>query len=292
MGFTARAPALGHRVQVPARGEDDASARHHRAGGAHRRAHAGGGAGARGGGRLHGGPGDAAQPGRGAPQGRARGRHGHRAEGGRRHPRGAGAGALAAQPRGAHLGDAERVPELRQPRGARSGRGGVPLHLHRLPGPGAGAAAALGEPRGARHRRHGGGDRLAARGERARGRRGRLLLAFRRGAGELGHGPRDRPTGSRCASGTRWRRSSWRPSRRRRAARSRACCSGWASGTWARPRPRPLRRPTPPWTRLRRPARTSWRASTAWGRRWPTGCGCSSARRTTPRSSSGCARPA
>lgn len=33
-------------------------------------------------------------------------------------------------------------------------------------------------------------------------------------------------------------------------------------------------------------------ASTAWGRRWPTGCGCSSARRTTPRSSSGCARRA
>lgn len=191
MGLYGPRAALGHRVQVPARGEDDASARHHRAGGAHRRAHAGGGIGARGGGRLHGGPGDAAQPGRGASQGRACGRHGHCAEGGRRHPRGAGAGALAAQPRGAHLGDAERVSELRQPCGARSGRGGVPLHLHRLPGPGAGAAAALGEPRGARHRRHGGGDRLAARGERARGGRGRLLLAFRRGAGELGYGPRE-----------------------------------------------------------------------------------------------------
>lgn len=43
---------------------------------------------------------------------------------------------------------------------------------------------------------------------------------------------------------------------------------------------------------LAAPGRTSWRASTAWGRRWPTGCGCSSARRTTCRSSSGCARPA
>ena len=88
-----------------------------------------------------------------------------------------------------------RSPEARiwemPPRGARPGGGGVPLHLHRLPGPGAGAAAALGEPRGARHRRHGGGDRLATRGERTRGGCGRLLLAVRGGAGELGHGPRE-----------------------------------------------------------------------------------------------------
>ena len=34
--------ALGHRVQVPARGEDHAFARHHRAGGAHGQADAGG----------------------------------------------------------------------------------------------------------------------------------------------------------------------------------------------------------------------------------------------------------
>ena len=37
----------------------------------------------------------------------------------------------------------------------------------------------------------GGGDRLATRGERARGGCGRLLLSVRGGAGELGHGPRE-----------------------------------------------------------------------------------------------------
>ena len=36
--------ALGHRVQVPARGEDDALVRHYRTGGPHRQADAGGGA--------------------------------------------------------------------------------------------------------------------------------------------------------------------------------------------------------------------------------------------------------
>ena len=89
--------ALGRRVQVPARGEDHAVARYHRAGGTHRQADARGRARSRGGRRLHRGARDAAQRRRGAAQGRARGRHRHRAQGGRRHPRGAGA-VLALRP--------------------------------------------------------------------------------------------------------------------------------------------------------------------------------------------------
>ena len=82
--------ALGHRVQVPARGEDHAFARHHRAGGAHGQADAGGGDGPGAGGGIDRCPRHAAQRGRGAAQRRARGRHGHRAQGRRRDPRGAG----------------------------------------------------------------------------------------------------------------------------------------------------------------------------------------------------------
>ena len=129
--------ALGHRVQVPARGEDHAFARYHRAGGAHGQANAGGGDGPGAGGGLDRGPRHAAQRGRGAAQGRARGRHGHRAQGRRRDPRGAGPRAQPASGRFAALEHAQGVPKLRQPRGSRGRRGRLPLHFHRLPCSGA-----------------------------------------------------------------------------------------------------------------------------------------------------------
>ena len=174
-------PALGHRVQVPARGEDDRSARDSRAGGPHGRAHPGGRVRSGDGGRLHHRARHAAQYRRGAPQGRARGRHDRGAQGGRRDPRGRGAGGRQA-PRGhAALADAGDLSCVRQPRGARGGRGSLPLRLARLRGTAQGAPAALGEPRvhgRGRHRRRAGGQ--DARG-RSGSRRGRLLYPHRRG---------------------------------------------------------------------------------------------------------------
>jgi DNA ligase (NAD+) len=65
---------------------------------------------------------------RGAPQGRARGRHRDRAPRGRRDPRGGGGAARQAPARCARLQHARAVPGVRQRRGARGGRGRPPLH--------------------------------------------------------------------------------------------------------------------------------------------------------------------
>ena len=106
--------ALGHRLQIPARGEDHHPARHHGAGRAHRRSHAGGGARSGAGGGLDRGARDVAQPRRGSPQGRARRRHRDRAQGGRRHPRVLGR-SLRFAPLMRWSGTCRALPELRQP---------------------------------------------------------------------------------------------------------------------------------------------------------------------------------
>ena len=71
-GVHEQGAALGDRVQVPARGEDHAAPRHHGEHRAHRAGHAVRAARAGVRRRLHGRPGDAAQPGRGRAEGRPR----------------------------------------------------------------------------------------------------------------------------------------------------------------------------------------------------------------------------
>jgi DNA ligase (NAD+) len=125
--------AVGHRLQVPARGAHHAPARHpgvdrpHRQGHPVRRARAGLRR------RLHGGDGHAAQPGPGAAEGRPPRRHRHRAQGGRRHPRGRRPGAGRAAPR-ARVEFPSECPALRRPARAPRGRGPPLLRQPRLPG--------------------------------------------------------------------------------------------------------------------------------------------------------------
>ena len=92
---------MGDRVQVPARGEDDAAARHHGEHRAHRSRHAVRAARAGVRRRFDRRARDAAQPGRGRAQGRARRRHRDRAQGRRRHPRGRRARCSPSAKRGA-----------------------------------------------------------------------------------------------------------------------------------------------------------------------------------------------
>ena len=96
-GLHEQGAALGDRVQVPARGEDDRAPRDHGEHRPHRPGHAVRAARAGVRRRLHRRPRDAAQPGRGGAQGRARRRHRDRAQGRRRDPRGRRPGAREAQ---------------------------------------------------------------------------------------------------------------------------------------------------------------------------------------------------
>ena len=120
--------ALGRGAQVPGAGTADHGGGHRGAGRPHRQADAGGQAGAGVRGRRDGDQCHAAQRGRGAAQGRARGRHGDRAPCRRRHPRSGGGGAGKAPSAREGLHDAAPLPGLRRGGGARGGRGRLPLH--------------------------------------------------------------------------------------------------------------------------------------------------------------------
>ncbi len=119
LGATVPRPALGDRLQVPARAGEHEAPRHRRERRPHRPGHAvrRHGAGARR--RIRRAAGDAAQPGRGEGQGRAHRRHRRAAQGRRRHPRGARARRRAPRRHRARVRDAGRVPRVRH---ARSGR--------------------------------------------------------------------------------------------------------------------------------------------------------------------------
>ena len=112
--------AVGHRLQVPARGAHDPAARHHGLDRPHRPGHAVRPARAGLRRRLDGRRGHAAQRGPGGGQGRAARRPRRRAQGGRRHPRGGRPGARG--PRRAEAAQAEvEVPDRRaRPAASRS----------------------------------------------------------------------------------------------------------------------------------------------------------------------------
>ena len=112
-------PALGDRLQVPARAGEHEAARHRRVGRPHRPRDAvrRDGAGARR--RIRRAAGDPAQPGRREGQGRADRRHRRAAQGRRRHPRGARAGRRAARRHRARVRHARRLPRVRHPARAR-----------------------------------------------------------------------------------------------------------------------------------------------------------------------------
>ena len=105
--------AVGHRLQVPARGAHHGAHRHHGVDRAHRAGHAVRPAGAGVRRRLDRRRGHAAQRGPGGGQGRAPRRHRHRAQGGRRHPRGRRAGAVGPRPRAPSRGRSRRRARAR-----------------------------------------------------------------------------------------------------------------------------------------------------------------------------------
>ena len=156
LGATSSAPALGDRAQVPAGGGDHEAARHPRQRRAHRPGHPlrvhGAGAGRRRRGEAR----DAAQPGRGAPQGRAHRRHRRRAPRRRRHPRGRRTGGRAARRHRARVRHADALPGVRQRARPARGRGRRPLPEHRgMPCPAAGVGLPLRRPRRDGRRRAG-----------------------------------------------------------------------------------------------------------------------------------------
>ena len=203
--------ALGDRLQVPARGEDDRPARDPRAGGAHRRAHAGRRVrpGARGG--LDHRARDAAQRGRDPPQGRAARRHHRRAQGRRRDPRGRRAGraacATAASASGACPSRvrAAAAPVWREegevvPRCTNAGCPGAARSSVSVTGRRAGRSTSTAWASRS-------SSRLVESGLAAR--RRRLLRAHVRAARGARPGPRRRRTARRCCSARSWPRSSW-----------------------------------------------------------------------------------
>ena len=126
--------ALGDRVQVPAGGEDHQAQEHHGEHRPHRAGHAV--RGARAGVRrwLHRADVDAAQPGRGRAQGRARRRHRGGAQGRRRDPRGGRSGARRPQARRPQVEVPRDVPVRARPAaGPARRRGRRPLRERRLP---------------------------------------------------------------------------------------------------------------------------------------------------------------
>ena len=136
--------ALGHRPEVRGGEGPDAASRHSHPGGTDRHPDPGRRTGAGDRGRRGRVARDPAQRGRDPAQGRPRGRHRHRPAGRRRDPAG-GVGGDGQAPRELRRVRFPRpLPGMRQPGGARAGRGGAPLYRRPdLPGPGGGAAQAL-----------------------------------------------------------------------------------------------------------------------------------------------------
>ena len=124
--------AVGHRLQVPARGGHHPAARHPGERRAHRPGHPVRGDGAGQGERVHGRPGHPAQRGRDQAQGRPHRQHGHPAQGRRRHPRGPRASRRPASRPGARVHVPGRLPGLRH----HPGQGGTrSTGAARTPGP-------------------------------------------------------------------------------------------------------------------------------------------------------------
>ena len=195
-------PALGHRLQVPARGAHDPAHRHHGLHRAHRPGHALRPARARLRRRLHRRRGDAAQRGPGGGQGRPAGRPRHRAQGGRRHTRGRRPGARGPRRPQAPQAEVEVpdvVPVVRHAPRPPPRRERHLLHQHRLPGAARAAHFALRLALGDGHR----GARRGARAPTRRGRpHQRRRRSLRPGSGAARRaGPLRRPLGGQPRGG-------------------------------------------------------------------------------------------
>ena len=219
--------ALGHRLQVPARGEDHdpRTSWSISAGPAVRRRSRCSSRCSSAAPRLDG---DVAQRRRRRAQGRSPEGHGDRAPRRRRDPRGrrAGAGEAAAVTRPLEV--PHPMPGLREAVGPRRGRGEPSLRQCRLPGSHVAAPRCTGQAaRGHGHRRAGRGAGAPVRRGRPPGRRRRRLRA-----------PLSSTWFHWSASAIGRRSCSSAPSRSRRSNRSGACSSASASTMSARPRRR------------------------------------------------------
>ena len=231
-------PALGDRLQVPARAGRGARRGHRPVRRTDRDADAGRAHDPGQGGRLDRLARDAPQPRRGPAQGHPDRRHGRAPEGRRRHPGGRPPAARAADRRRARVRDARALPGLRHPGRPGRGRGAGLLPEHALSRPAVAGVRALRRAR--RHGHRGGrlGGARASSSSAAWSTRGPTSSACasrtsRRSTGSRARAPRTSRAGSRGhGSGGRWRACSTASGCRRSASRPRSTWRrGWPAGS-------------------------------------------------------------